>query len=550
MLKRLKIRNYALIRELDVEFHPGFTIITGETGAGKSILLGALSLILGQRADTTALKDSEKKCVVEGVFNVKAYGLKELFEQYDLDYEDQAIFRREISPSGKSRAFVNDTPVNLKAMRDLGLRLVDIHSQHQNLELNNQHFQLTVVDLYAGHNDLLVSYREKFRVYRKTVQELNALVEKAEQSKADLDYFRFQFEQLESAALVDGEQEEMEKELETLNHAEEIKGNLTQLFELLNGEGPSVVRGSKDGMSLLSKVSKFFPEGEDLHQRLESAYLELKDIADEAERAAESVEYDPGRIEFLNERLDSIYTLQQKHRVETVAELIEIRESLDAKLSDIDSYDLEIEKLEKQRDAAEVEVKKLAEQLSVQRKEVLPAIEERVNNLLLQLGMPNSRFRVDLASNGTPSATGIDEVSFMFSANKNTELCEISKVASGGEMSRLMLSLKSLISKSKALPTIIFDEIDSGISGEIAGKMGGILKEMSGGMQVINITHLPQVAAKGDYHFWVYKQDTEHETVTHLKLLSEKERVEELAKMLSGENISDAALQNAQELLR
>ncbi|GET22968.1 DNA repair protein RecN [Prolixibacter denitrificans] len=550
MLKRLKIRNYALIRELDVEFHPGFTIITGETGAGKSILLGALSLILGQRADTTALKDSEKKCVVEGVFNVKAYGLKELFEQYDLDYEDQAIFRREISPSGKSRAFVNDTPVNLKAMRDLGLRLVDIHSQHQNLELNNQHFQLTVVDLYAGHNDLLVSYREKFRVYRKTVQELNALVEKAEQSKADLDYFRFQFEQLESAALVDGEQEEMEKELETLNHAEEIKGNLTQLFELLNGEGPSVVRGSKDGMSLLSKVSKFFPEGEDLHQRLESAYLELKDIADEAERAAESVEYDPGRIEFLNERLDSIYTLQQKHRVETVAELIEIRESLDAKLSDIDSYDLEIEKLEKQRDAAEAEVKKLAEQLSEQRKEVLPAIEERVNNLLLQLGMPNSRFRVELASNGTPSATGIDEVSFMFSANKNAELCEISKVASGGEMSRLMLSLKSLISKSKALPTIIFDEIDSGISGEIAGKMGGILKEMSGGMQVINITHLPQVAAKGDYHFWVYKQDTEHETVTHLKLLSEKERVEELAKMLSGENISDAALQNAQELLR
>lgn len=550
MLKRLKIRNYALIRELDVEFRPGFTIITGETGAGKSILLGALSLILGQRADTTALKDTEKKCVVEGVFDVKAYGLKELFEQYDLDYEDQAIFRREISPSGKSRAFVNDTPVNLKAMRDLGLHLVDIHSQHQNLELNNQHFQLTVVDLYAGHNDLLVTYREKFRVYRKTVQSLSALVDKAEQSKADLDYFRFQFEQLESASLVDGEQEEMEKELETLNHAEEIKGSLSQLFELLNGDGPSVVRGSKDGLNLLDKVTKFFPEGEDLHNRLESAYLELKDIADEAERAAESVEYDPGRIEFLNERLDLIYTLQQKHRVETVAELIEIRESLDAKLSDIDSYDLEIEKLEKQRDAAETEVKKLAGQLSEQRKKVLPAIEARVNSLLLQLGMPNSRFRVDLVSKGTPSGTGIDEVSFLFSANKNTELCEISKVASGGEMSRLMLSLKSLISKSKALPTIIFDEIDSGISGEIAGKMGSILKEMSAGMQVINITHLPQVAAKGDYHFWVYKQDTEHETVTHLKLLSEKERVEELAKMLSGENISDAALQNAQELLR
>ncbi|GET31281.1 DNA repair protein RecN [Prolixibacter bellariivorans] len=550
MLKRLKIRNYALIRELDVEFHPGFTIITGETGAGKSILLGALSLILGQRADTTALKDTDKKCVVEGVFNVSAYGLKELFEQYDLDYDDQAIFRREISPSGKSRAFVNDTPVNLKAMRDLGLRLVDIHSQHQNLELNNQHFQLTVVDLYAGHNDLLETYREKFRIYRKTVQSLNALIDKAGQSKADLDYFRFQFEQLESASLVDGEQAEMEKELETLNHAEEIKGNLTQLFELLNGDGPSVVRGSKDGISLLSNVAGFFPEGEDLHQRLESAYLELKDIADEAERAAESIDYDPGRIELLNERLDLIYTLQQKHRVETVAELIAIRESLDAKISDIDSYDLEIEKLEKQRDVAEAEVKKLAEQLSEQRKEVLPAIEERVNTLLLQLGMPNSRFRVDLNANGTPSGTGIDEVSFMFSANKNAELCEISKVASGGEMSRLMLSLKSLISKSKALPTIIFDEIDSGISGEIAGKMGSILKDMSAGMQVLNITHLPQVAAKGDYHFWVYKKDTEHETVTHLKLLSEKERVEELAKMLSGENISDAALQNAQELLR
>ena len=550
MLKRLKIRNYALIRELDVEFNSGFTIITGETGAGKSILLGALSLILGQRADTTALKDTEKKCVVEGVFNVKDYDLKELFEQYDLDYEEQAIFRREISPSGKSRAFINDTPVNLKAMRELGLRLVDIHSQHQNLELNNQHFQLTVVDLYAGHNDLLETYREKFRIYRKTVQALNTLLEKAGQSKADLDYFRFQFEQLEKVALVDGEQEEMEKELETLNHAEEIKSNLTQLFELLNGDGPSVVRGSKDGLNLLNKVAKFFPEGESLNQRLESTYLELKDIAEEAERAAESVEYDPGRIEFLNDRLDLIYTLQQKHRVETVAELIAIRDSLDEKISDIDSFDLEIEKLEKQRDIAEAEVKTLAGQLSEQRKEVLPAIEERVNGLLLQLGMPNSRFRVDLNSNGTPTSSGIDEASFMFSANKNAELCEISKVASGGEMSRLMLSLKSLISKSKALPTIIFDEIDSGISGEIAGKMGGILKEMAGGMQVINITHLPQVAAKGDYHYWVYKQDTEHETVTHLKLLSEKERVEELAKMLSGENISEAALQNAQELLR
>ena len=550
MLKRLKIRNYALIRELDVEFNSGFTIITGETGAGKSILLGALSLILGQRADTTALKDTEKKCVVEGVFNVKDYDLKELFEQYDLDYEEQAIFRREISPSGKSRAFINDTPVNLKAMRELGLRLVDIHSQHQNLELNNQHFQLTVVDLYAGHNDLLETYREKFRIYRKTVQALNTLLEKAGQSKADLDYFRFQFEQLEKVALVDGEQEEMEKELETLNHAEEIKSNLTQLFELLNGDGPSVVRGSKDGLNLLNKVAKFFPEGESLNQRLESTYLELKDIAEEAERAAESVEYDPGRIEFLNERLDLIYTLQQKHRVETVAELIAIRDSLDEKISDIDSFDLEIEKLEKQRDIAEAEVKTLAGQLSEQRKEVLPAIEERVNGLLLQLGMPNSRFRVDLNSNGTPTSSGIDEASFMFSANKNAELCEISKVASGGEMSRLMLSLKSLISKSKALPTIIFDEIDSGISGEIAGKMGSILKEMAGGMQVINITHLPQVAAKGDYHYWVYKQDTEHETVTHLKLLSEKERVEELAKMLSGENISEAALQNAQELLR
>ena len=550
MLKRLKIRNYALIRELDVEFNSGFTIITGETGAGKSILLGALSLILGQRADTTALKDTEKKCVVEGVFNVKDYDLKELFEQYDLDYEEQAIFRREISPSGKSRAFINDTPVNLKAMRELGLRLVDIHSQHQNLELNNQHFQLTVVDLYAGHNDLLETYREKFRIYRKTVQALNTLLEKAGQSKADLDYFRFQFEQLEKVALVDGEQEEMEKELETLNHAEEIKSNLTQLFELLNGDGPSVVRGSKDGLNLLNKVAKFFPEGESLNQRLESTYLELKDIAEEAERAAESVEYDPGRIEFLNERLDLIYTLQQKHRVETVAELIAIRDSLDEKISDIDSFDLEIEKLEKQRDIAEAEVKTLAGQLSEQRKEVLPAIEERVNGLLLQLGMPNSRFRVDLNSNGTLTSSGIDEASFMFSANKNAELCEISKVASGGEMSRLMLSLKSLISKSKALPTIIFDEIDSGISGEIAGKMGSILKEMAGGMQVINITHLPQVAAKGDYHYWVYKQDTEHETVTHLKLLSEKERVEELAKMLSGENISEAALQNAQELLR
>ncbi|HEY3390701.1 MAG TPA: DNA repair protein RecN [Prolixibacteraceae bacterium] len=550
MLTRLRIQNYALIRELDVDLRPGFSIITGETGAGKSILLGALSLILGQRADSSVLKDKSVKCVVEAVFRVDGLGLEELFQANDLDFDNFAIFRREINPAGKSRAFINDSPVMLKTMQDIGIHLIDIHSQNQNLELNNQAFQLMVVDICAGNQDLLLTYKENYRDYRKLINDLAEAEKIAEKSKADLDYFQFQFDQLYKASLVENEQELLEEELELLTHSEEIKAGLSNVAELLNGENISALIQLKTSVGLITKLNNFLPEARGISQRLESLYVDLKDIAEEAGSIAEKVEYDPERIGSINERLDLIYSLQQKHHVKSVEELIELRNSLEAKILAVSSNEEAILRLTQLMEQKKAEIEDLSNRLSASRQLVVEEIETRVLRQLLQLGMPNSKFNVEIAPLLSPGTHGMDTVSFLFTANKNGVLSEISKVASGGEMSRVMLSIKALISKSKALPTIIFDEIDAGVSGDIAERMGIILKEISADMQVINITHLPQIAAKGDHHFLVYKQDSESETTTRLKLLSKPERIEELAKMLSGENITAAAILNAEELLK
>jgi len=550
MLRRLQIRNYALIRELDVDFTSGLTIITGETGAGKSILIGALSLILGQRADATVLKDKENKCIVEGVFDVEGYELEPLFAENDLDLDKQVIFRREITANGKSRAFVNDTPVNLKTLQDIGVRLIDIHSQHQSLELGNRLFQLMVVDNYTGNSLLLKEYQFKFKAYKSMLSELTAEEEKAQLMRQELDYFQFQLEQLSNANLQSGEQEKLEHELTLLTHADELKTAFLSVANLLREEDGNALVRVKESIGILNRILKFYSEASGLIERMNSIYLEMSDMAAEVAYSSEKMEVDPGRIVYLNERLDQLYSLQQKHHVAGEEDLIKLRDDFETKVNSVFSNDESLLALKNSVTEKENELLVLAEQLTTKRKAVTERIGEKVEEQLFQLGMPNSKFSVAISTGLPLTQWGRDEVNFLFTANKNGELNEISKVASGGELSRLMLSIKALISKSKALPTILFDEIDSGVSGETADKMGNILKEISQDMQVINITHLPQIAAKGDMHYLVYKEDTERETITRLKLLSQEDRVGEVAKMLSGEVISEAARLNAVELLK
>lgn len=550
MLRRLQIRNYALIRELEVDFTSGLTIITGETGAGKSIVIGALSLILGQRADTTVLRDKANKCIVEGVFEIEGYGMESLFADNDLDFDTQVLLRREISPNGKSRAFVNDTPVNLKALQDLGIRLIDIHSQHQSLELGNRLFQLMVLDNYAGNRQLLLEYQDKYKIYKSYLADLTIAEENAIQMRKELDYFQYQYEQLSGANLQIGEQESIEHELSLLTHAEEIKLSLLSVANLIGGDDNNALSRLKESVNVLNRISKYYPEAEILSERLHSSYLEISDINSEAELSSENVEVDPRRILILNERLDHINSLLIKHHSKTEEELILLRNEFEFKINNVYSNDESILELKARVSEYEESLVVLADLLSNNRHASVQPISRKVEEQLLQLGMPNSRFRAEVKTGLSLSPYGKDEVNFLFTANKNGELNEISKVASGGELSRLMLSIKALISKSKALPTILFDEIDSGISGETADKMGNILKEISQDMQVINITHLPQIAAKGDHHFLVYKEDNETETITRLRLLSPDDRISEIAKMLSGESISDAARLNAAELLK
>ena len=549
MLKSLHVRNYALIRHLEIEFRPGFSIITGETGAGKSILLGALSLLLGNRADTSVLKDREKKCIVEGSFDISPYGYHSFFTVNDMDYDDHLIIRREISPGGKSRAFINDTPVNLHLLRELGTRLVDIHSQHENLHMGEHGFQLMVLDTVARNRALLSAYQDQFHRFTDLASDLAGLKEKAGKSKTDLDYYTFQYQQLGEARLSTGEQQGLEQELQTLDHAGDIKRNLHLVYYLLSDQENSVVNKLVEAIHALESISAFYPAASELAERIRSAMIELKDIADEVETSGADIEMDPGRQQIVRERLDLLFNLMQKHGVNDVDGLIRLQAELDARIQDIASYDEQIVKLEKELTEKRDQLEKQAAELTSRRKKILPEIESEVNGMLKVLGIPNALFRIEHNELGGLTENGKDEVEFLFSANKQVPPQEISKIASGGELSRLMLSIKSLLSDSRELPTIIFDEVDSGVSGEIAEKVGSIIKKMSLGKQVINITHLPQVAGKGDFHYQVHKYDEAGATITDIKLLDDEDRVLEIARMLSGEELTEAAISNARELL-
>ena len=549
MLQSLQIRNYALIDQLSINLENGFNILTGETGAGKSIILGALGLILGQRADLGILRRKDKKCTVEGSFCLKGYQLGNFFKKEDLDYDDITILRREIVPSGKSRAFINDTPVTLDLIRKLALKLIDIHAQHQNLELNNRSFQLRLIDLVAKNENHLNEYLLAYERWQKTFSQLNSLKLEADKSKADLDYYQFQFNQLEEVRLIEGEQEELESEQVALEHAEDIKISFGQLADELEGGEIPILSRLKEKRNQLSKLVDYLPEAKSLHERLESCYLELKDMAGESLSIAERTEHDPERIQQVAERLDLIFSLQQKFRVQTLEELLEIKKDLESKINQVASFDEEIARLEGELEKQYALLIDKAEVLSQRRSATTDKVKNNVVEMLQKLNMLNAEFAVQMDKLSKPGTTGMDEVRFLFSANKNSELQEISKIASGGEMSRLMLALKSLITDSKVFPTIIFDEIDAGISGETAVKMGDILKKLSEKIQVVNITHLPQIAAKGDHHYQVYKFDEADETFTSIRKLDDDQRIEELARMLSGDRNSETARDTARELL-
>ena len=550
MLKHLSVQNYALIDKLEVEFSEGLSIITGETGAGKSILLGALGLISGNRADTQALQDKTKKCIIEATFAIKGDTLKDFFKTNELDHEATTAIRREINPEGKSRAFINDTPVTLTQLKELGDLLIDIHSQHQTLTLNGSEFQLSVVDAFAKHPELLEEYKTNYKNYKSLEKQLNELTERESQAKKDLDYFQFQFNELEDAGLKKGEQTEIEQELETLNNAEEIKSALSKAAHSLNGGEQNLLSSLNEIKSVLAAFAKFKHEINELSTRINSSYIELKDISNELENLEQDIVYDPKRIEFLTQKVDAIYRLQQKHQVKTIEELIAIKEELSNKLLDFNSLEAEIEKVKKELSTLHTSLNTLAKKIAANRKKIIPKIEKEIASLLSSLSMPNAQLKIEHTETETFSINGTDKVNFLFSANKGSDFKELNKVASGGELSRLMLSIKSLIAQLTSLPTIIFDEIDTGVSGDIADKVGSIMNLMAKAMQVITITHLPQIASKGKSHLFVYKEDKNNKTYSNIKKLSAEERVQEIAKMLSTGNPTSAAISNAKELLK
>lgn len=550
MLRHLHIQNYALINDLDIGFDTGLTIISGETGAGKSILLGALALILGQRADTQVLLDKTAKCIIEGTFDVKEYKLQDFFSENDLDYEDLTTLRREINIAGKSRAFINDTPVNLNVLKDMGVKLVDIHSQHHNILLGNNQFQLQVVDAFAGVNKMLAAYKHDYDKFRKLESQYRELKAKNEKAQSDLDYFQFQFTQLDEAKLTEGEQSELESEQDILSHSEEIGSSLKSIFNLISEDENGILSKIREARNLMERMRTYFSPATELYNRIESVELELKDLSTEIETLGGDVESNPARLEFIRERLNLLYSLEQKHHVETVVELIRIKLELQESLEGISSMDKELEVMAADLHELKLSLEKTAGGLSAKRIKVIPGIGERMISLLQKLGIPNAGFSIQRSGLEDLSPTGKDHVDFLFSANKNSELQDLKKVASGGELSRVMLSLKSLVNQSVSLPTIIFDEIDSGVSGDIADRVGEIIAGMSRNMQVINITHLPQIASKGGSHYLVYKTDEGNATHTRIRLLKDEERVIEIAKMLSGKEMSDAAIQNARVLLK
>lgn len=550
MLRSLYIQNYALIEKLDIGFDGGFSVITGETGAGKSIILGAIGLLLGQRADVKSIRVGASKCIIEARFDISAYGMQPFFEENELEYEEECILRRELSASGKSRAFINDTPASLVQMKELGELLIDVHSQHQNLLLNKEGFQLDVLDLLSHNEAVLSVYRHLFGEWKQALQEWEALVSRAEQDKADEDYIRFQLEQLEEAHLVAGEQEELEREADTLSHAEEIKAGLYRVGQTFSSDEGGLLSGLKECLNTMRGLQQVYSVAGELADRMESSYIELKDISQEVSDKEEEIEFNPGRLEEVNERLNLIYTLQQKHRVSTIDELLALAEEYAGKLSAITSSDEHIEVLKVRCEALYKEVKKQAAVLTEARIAAAREVEKQMAARLVPLGMPNVRFVVEMGARKEPGIHGADTVSFLFSANKNGTLQNISSVASGGEIARVMLSVKAMIAGAVKLPTIVFDEIDTGVSGEIADRMADIMQEMGEqDRQVISITHLPQIAARGCAHYKVYKQDNETETNSHIRRLTDEERVEEIAHMLSGATLTEAALNNARALL-
>ena len=550
MLRSLYIQNYALIEKLDISFGAGFSVITGETGAGKSIILGAIGLLLGQRAEVKAIRQGASKCVIEARFDISAYGMEPFFEENELEYEEECILRREVYASGKSRAFINDTPASLVQMKELGEQLIDVHSQHQNLLLNKEGFQLNVLDILSHNDEQLSTYQSLYREWKQAQQELADLIAHAEQNKADEDYIRFQLEQLEEANLSAGEQEELEQETDMLSHAEEIKAGLFRVGQLLTSDEGGLLAGLKESLNTMLGLQKVYSPATELAERLESTYIELKDVSQEVSSQEEDVEFNPDRLEEVNDRLNLIYTLQQKHRATTVEELLALAEEYAAKLAAITSYDERIGELTTLCDTLYNKVRKQAAVLTKARTGAAREVEKQMASRLVPLGMPNVRFQVEMGIRKEPGVHGEDTVNFLFSANKNGSLQNISSVASGGEIARVMLSIKAMIAGAVKLPTIVFDEIDTGVSGEIADRMADIMQEMGEqDRQVISITHLPQIAARGCAHYKVYKQDNETETNSHIRRLADEERVEEIAHMLSGATLTEAALNNAKALL-
>ena len=550
MLRQLYIRNFTLIDELDITFKPGFSVITGETGAGKSIILGAIGQILGNRADARMVKAGCDKCVIEAHFDLSNYDMESFFNDNDIDYEpEDCIIRRELKANGKSRAFINDTPVALTAARELGQQLVDIHSQHQNLLLQKEDFQLNVVDIIAHNSQLLNDYRTLFDGYAKAKAALREKEEECEKDRANEDFLRFQADELVTAQLYDGEQEELEQELETLSHAEDIKGALFDADNLLSGDDRCITQSCKTMLSRLSDIGDVYPAIRQVTERIDSAYIELKDIARDISNLAESIDFDPARLTMANERLDTIYTLQKKHHVESVAELIAIRDSLTARLNDITNSEDMLEDMRRQVEDMHRKATEAAARLTESRQEAARHVTEQLLAQMTSLGMPNARFEIKFETKEL-AADGADRISYMFSANKNVPLEPIAQVASGGEVARVMLSLKAMISGAVKLPTIIFDEIDTGVSGRVAEMMAQIMRQMGrADRQVISITHLPQIAALGTTHYKVEKTDTDDTTISRMRMLGHDERITEIAQMLSGSNISDAAIENAKSLL-
>ncbi|MGJ8735887.1 DNA repair protein RecN [Zobellia laminariae] len=549
MLVHLSIKNYALIDNLNVDFTNGFTCITGETGAGKSILLGGLSLILGKRADLSSLRDKDKKCVIEAEFQIDKYNLKPFFKDNDLDYEERTIIRREIQPSGKSRAFINDSPVTLDILTRLGSSLIDVHSQHQTLQLTDNDFQLKVIDALADNKSLLADYAGKLRLYKTTSKELSELVDFQKEANKEHDYNSFLLEELQAAPLKLGVQEDLEEQYEQLNNVENILELISSGHQLLNDEQVGIVSLLAELKQIANRLSGYGTQYADLNQRVQSVFIEIDDIASELQNFQEGTEANPQVLEEINTKLQQLYDLQKKHGVQDVSELLQIREDLAEKVSVTENLEADIEKKEKELAGQKIALQKAADALTSKRKKVVPQLKKQLEDSLKALGMPSATFKIELFKANDFKANGADGLTFLFSANKGGDYGELKKVASGGELSRIMLTIKSILAKYENLPTIMFDEIDTGVSGEISGKMGDIMQAMSKSMQVFSITHLPQVASKGDHHFKVYKLEEGAVTKTNMKQLSNEERVVELAEMLGGKELSDSAMAHARQLL-